>query len=344
MQHEKLHTPEEVAAATLSQVIAQLSQGGADLKLIIRGCIHGCNLLGWQKPADWLRSELQGYRPDQPLPWYRQKVAGYVDWRPHGVHQLITKLVEEDFRRSASKPSVVKDVRWGLADLISYAGHGVYMPTGRRDTRWSRLDKEDVEVQEVEIIEKASFQKLLSQLEDELLDWASRAYKAVRFGDVAGDIWRQHRSKIDQFATNAGLSAHIGLINQGLLSTEPQAWRQAMWSCRDLLHDLAAHLWRDPRKTYSHIPGVDGKPMKVTPDKYINRLAAYLHQKGVTGKAGDYLRAELARLHSLNDLDSTAHDKDAVTLEDARLAVIATYTVLGELVQRTDMAPVQQYG
>lgn len=342
-QKQNTQTAEELAAATLSQVVVDLSHGAVDLKSVIRRCIHVCNLLAWEQPAGWLRSETQGYRLDEQLPWYRRNVPGYIDWRPHGLDALITKVVEEDFRGSKSKPHIAKDVRWGLADLIIYADHGVYMPTGRRDTRWSRLDKEDVEVQEVEIIGKAAFQRLLSQLEDELLDWASRAYKAARFGDVAGDLWRHYRSKVDEFLTNVGLSAHIELINQGLLSSEPQAWRQAMWSCRDLLRDLAAHLWRDPRKTYSHIPGGDGKPMKVTPDKYINRLAAYLHQKGVTGKAGDYLKAEVARLHSLNDLDSIAHDKDAVTLEDARLAVIATYTVLGELVHRTDMAPVKRY-
>lgn len=343
-QEQTAQTAEELAAVALGEVVARLSQPGTNLRLTIRRCMEACSLLGWEEAADWLRSELLGYRADQPVPWYRHNVPAYVDWRPPGLHDLIANMVEEGFRRLRSKPAIARDVRYGFDDLISYAAHGVYVRTGQRATKWSTLDKKDVELEEVEIVENTAFQRLLSQLEDELLSWAARAYKAVRFGDAAGDVWRAHRSRVDQFATNAGLFGHIGLINQGLSSGEPQAWRQAMWSCRDLLRDLATHLWRDSRKTYRHLPGEDGQPMKVTPDKYINRLCAYLHQKGLTGSTGAYLRAELARLHALNDLDSVAHDRDAVTLEDARLAVIATYTVLGEFVQRTDMAPVQQYG
>jgi hypothetical protein len=49
----------------------------------------------------------------------------------------------------------------------------------------------------------------------------------------------------------------------------------------------------------------------------------------------------LAVLHAVNDLDSKAHDADDVDLEDARLAVITTYTLLGQIVRRTDMEPVE---
>ncbi|MGQ9573407.1 MAG: AbiTii domain-containing protein [Dehalococcoidia bacterium] len=343
MQHEGLDTPEQLAASALSDVLTDLCGSGGDLKLVIRKCIQACNLLGWEEATRWLWCELQGYGVDQPVPWYRQRVPAYIDWRPYGFQEVMTKLVEEDFRGAGSKPGVLKEIRWGLDDLIRYAARGVFIPTGRHDTRWSRLDKRDVEVREVEVIENTAFQKVLSYLGDELVNGALRAYKALRLGDVAGGVWGQYRSRVDQFLTNAGLSAHIELINQGLSSPEPQAWRQAMWSCRDLLRDVAAHLWRDPHKTYTHICDDDGKPMKVTPDKYINRLAAYLHEKGITGKTGGYLRAELARLHALNDLENVAHDKDAVTLEAARLAVVGTYSVLRELVQRTDMAPVERY-
>ncbi|MBI2303570.1 MAG: hypothetical protein HYU86_02340 [Chloroflexi bacterium] len=119
-----------------------------------------------------------------------------------------------------------------------------------------------------------------------------------------------------------------------------------MWSGRDILHDLAAHLWLDPRKTYEYLPGQgkNGK-MRVTEGDYVNRLGAYLHQKGVAGKTGAYLRAEVERIcHSistLNELDSKAHGE--VTLSDVRTSAIGTYAILGEIVTRTDMTPVTEY-
>jgi len=114
-----------------------------------------------------------------------------------------------------------------------------------------------------------------------------------------------------------------------------------MYACRSVLSDLAAHLWRDHAKVYPPLrqPGGD---WVVDQEHYINRLVAYAPVKGVTGHARAVVQAELERLnttlHKLNELDSKAHAP--VTREDARLAAIATYVVVGEIVLRTDMQPV----
>jgi hypothetical protein len=65
-----------------------------------------------------------------------------------------------------------------------------------------------------------------------------------------------------------------------------------------------------------------------------------LHQKGVTGRTGKYLRAELWRIHALDDFANKAHK--GATQDELRLAVIGIYTVLGELVTRTDLQPVTE--
>ena len=46
-------------------------------------------------------------------------------------------------------------------------------------------------------------------------------------------------------------------------------------------------------------------------------------------------------IDALNELDSKAHG--VVTLLDARTAAIGTYTILGEIITRTDMKPVTKY-
>ena len=119
-----------------------------------------------------------------------------------------------------------------------------------------------------------------------------------------------------------------------------------MLGCRNIIRDLAGHLWRDPRDTYIYLSGSgkDGK-LPVTEDKYVNRLGAYLHQKAVVGDTGDYLRAEMERIYSsidkLIDLASKAHGN--ITRLDACTAAVGTYNILGELIMRTDMEPVIEY-
>ena len=119
-----------------------------------------------------------------------------------------------------------------------------------------------------------------------------------------------------------------------------------MWSCRDILRDTAGYLWQVPRKTYEYLLGQGkGGKLSVTQSDYVNRLGAHLHQKGITGVTRDYINADMERIYhsidTLNELDSKAHD--VVTLLDARTAAIGTYTILGEIVTRTDMKPVTKY-
>lgn len=328
---------EQEAVVILKEVLAHLSSGGCDVKLVLRKCIHTSNLLAWKRATEWFQCELYGYRADQEVPWYRKSVPATRLWRPNAIQDVITRAVE-GMRTPDDETIEYHDVRWGIDPITSHSEKGVFVPSGKHESRWSRLNRSDIAGQEGIEFSKETMHRTVAAVENEIFRWASNAYVALRFGDTAGDIWRRFRAGVDEAITQLGFSGHLNEISKGLASEEPQAWRQAMWSCRDLLRDLAAYLWQDPRDNYDGLGNEQGKPWDVTPEKYINRLGAYLHQKGVTGTTGGYLRAELGRLHALNDLDSKAHE--TVAREDAELAALATYTVLGELVRRTDMEPV----
>jgi hypothetical protein len=331
-------TVQQEAVGWLREVIDELTSGSPDIKRVLRKCLHVTMLVKWYDKAAWIQLEISGYPKEAAVPWYR-RVRGKRTWRPEGMYNILEMVVDEAFGRAMPEEPIEKEIRAGIDTLINCATSGVAFPTGARDER--EVGGKTMDVMEVERISKETCQRVLSRLEDQILPWATESYTALGFGDLASDVWQAYRLSVDEALTALGLGGHFQAINDGLASTEPQAWRQAMWTCRDVLHDLAVFLWRDSRKTYKHIPGEDGQPMKVTEDKYVNRLAAYLHQKGVTGTTGAYLRAELARLHALNDLHSTAHD--SVTIDQSRLAVIATYVVLGELIARTDMQPIEKY-
>lgn len=215
-----------------------------------------------------------------------------------------------------------------------------------RTNRWWQNDTILLSSCQVLTSAKQVFQDILDNIESIVFDFASKSYAILRYGDALEDVWQAYRTKVDEHLISIGFGGHLDTVRTGLNSDNPQDWRAAMWSCRDILRDLATYLWQDPRETYEHLRGrgKDGK-LRVTQSDYVNRLGAYLHRKGITGKTGAYLRAEMERIYhsidTLNELDNIAHQP--VTLPDVRTAAIGTYFILGELVSRTDMKPVTEY-
>jgi hypothetical protein len=196
------------------------------------------------------------------------------------------------------------------------------------------------------IYDKSVFQTIVTNVENLVFGFVSASYAMLCYSDVIQDIWQRYRTQIDEHLITIGLSKHFDAIRNGLKSANAQEWRNVMWSCRDILHDLAAYLWRDRRKTYEHLPGKgENNKLEVTENHYVNRLGAYLHQKGIDKEYRAYLSAQMERTYNsiktLNELDSKAHGE--ITLDDACSAAIGTYIILGELVMHTDMKPIEEY-
>jgi len=237
---------------------------------------------------------------------------------------------------------VGSDIDW----IISVAQSGYVQSTGRKSQKYISFEHRHVETEEMNVFDKQVFQIIIKNIESPAFDFASNSYSILRYGDTLQDIWQAYRASVEECLAPVGLAKHLDTIRNGLNSQNPQDWRAAMWSCRDILHDLATYLWRDERETYEYLPGQgkNGK-LRVTDSDHVNRLGAYLHQKAVSGKTGAYLRAEMERIYrsisTLNELDNKAHSE--FTLLDARTVAIGTYTILGEIVTRTDMKPVIEY-
>lgn len=90
----------------------------------------------------------------------------------------------------------------------------------------------------------------------------------------------------------------------------------------------------------------EGGKLNVTQGNFVNRLCAYLHQKGLHGTAAGFVRSEIERLaaslRSIVELQGKAHSP--VGRDDARTVALATYFLLGEFVLKTDMQPIDRYG
>jgi hypothetical protein len=91
--------------------------------------------------------------------------------------------------------------------------------------------------------------------------------------------------------------------------------------------------------------GADRK-LAVTKQEFANRISAYLHQRGLTKSSGHFIRNESERLstsiRSLIEYQSKAHSP--ISRDDAVSIVLATYFLVGEILLKTDMQPIEKYG
>jgi hypothetical protein len=214
--------------------------------------------------------------------------------------------------------------------------------TGKKKT--ASMGGKPMPVFEIVKTPSSSVGQVISGVENWCFDFASQAYRYLKFGNQVASVFEGYRSKVDAKLADLRLTNAISVAWRELSAKEPESWRNAVLGCRNILQDLADFLWRDERKTYIYLLGKGGK-LPVTSNEPINRLAAYLHQKGARTSTDKFLRKQLERLwdsiSELYDLESKAHRP--ISYEDACLSLIMTYFVLGELVLRTDMVSVTEY-
>lgn len=324
------------------------SSQAIDLKNVLRRCVHVCEILNWNEQLTWFQDELFGYPSGVELPGYRKAIRGRIVWRATGgIDTVIAKVIEDEHRLKGEPTEYTEmDVWSGIDWVLSASQWGYSESTGRKSSQYISYRHRDIETEEAKVYDKQAFQTILTSIENSVFNFVSKSYAVLRYGDVLQDIWEGYRTKVDEKLISIGFGGHIDTIKTGLNSNNPQDWKTAMWSCRDILRDVASYLWQDPRETYDHLKGKGkGGKLRVTQGDYVNRLGAYLHNKGTTGETGAYLRDEMERIYNsiqtLNKLDSKAHD--VITLHDARTAAVGTYFILGELAIRTDMKPVTEY-
>lgn len=344
-------TPETEALQFLSQVIEALSNPPFDLKANLRRCQHACEILGWQSKRDWFHQEINGYWDGTPTPKYRSisgsrkySASGSISSKSRWTSEEMVYGVDESVYES--EPDSL-EVRAGIDWLTSRTqfGYSENLEDTKRVT--SPSGRSTMELRRQRVFSGGDIAYAVSQIERQTFDFTSTSYAQLRFGDIIGDIWARYRRDVDAAMAELNLSAHLASIESGLISENTEDWRSAAFECRNLLNDLANHLWRDPRPRYEHLQGAtDEGTLDVTQGKFGNRLAAYIHQKGVSGTRGRFVREEAHRLaasiQSLIPFQSEAHEP--ISLSDAQSIAISTYILVGEIAKRTDLTTIDEYG
>lgn len=342
--------PQEEAIQVFDEVIRDLTSPTHDLKLILRRCLHACLVLGWVDQYEWFQRELAGYPGEEAVPAYRN-VRGRLIWHAEiSAYERSEKAIESVMYGPASyeredEPASLEV--WHDFDFVLQATqNGHAEATGETKDWWWESRRKTVRLKRVKSFKASAFAAIIQHVERLTFEFASQSYVTLRYVNVVTDIWMGYRAQVDAAMGRLGLSAHLDAIQTGMQSDNPEAWRAAVLECRNLLNDLANYLWRDPRQSYEHLQGGGARgQLDVQEGRFANRLGAYLHQKGLYGTTGKFLRNEVERLaasiRSLIELQSTAHSP--VTRETARSVALATYFIIGELIIRSDMNPVERY-
>lgn len=350
MEKDLLTTPQEEAISLLSESISGLTSPNKDIKSILRKCQLACELLGWDQQKSWFHQELNGYYEGASLPSYR-KISGLRKWEISGSDYEKVKWAAEVSAYGVD-PKIYDEEKDTLEVWTGIDWFLTASQTGWReflqDTKQahSPSGKSSITLQRVRVFSPPAIAASLLQIEKSVYDFVANAYANVKYGNVIRDIWDDYRIKVDKALSKLELTQHLSVIETNVISTNPEAGRLAVLACRNLLNDLANYLWQDTRERYEHLPGKteDGK-LDVSQGKFNNRLAAYLHQKGITGTQGKFLRDESMRLstsiRSLIAYQSEAHEP--ISPQNVKSIAVATYIIIGEIVTRTDLIPIEKY-
>lgn len=340
---------EQEAIEILSQLLKEFNQLSPPMEPILRQCQHICQILGWKDKQLWFYRELNGYLPEVPRPPYRM-IQGKLIWELDHQSPNYIKWYSESFvygkdPEDAIVENTILDCYGGLQWIISSSQNGYYETTNEKKTS-SLRSGEQVILNRKRVFQGQNFHYCLGVIKQCTFDFISHSYSLLKYGQRMQSVWETRKSKIDEVLQLLGFHNHLSEIENSLNSLNPESWRTVAYACRSLLSDLADYLWKDPRKTYIYLQGkaANGK-LSVSKREFANRIAAYLHQKGLSESPRKYLENELERLsdsiRSLIEYQSIAHGH--ILRSDAESIAIATYFLIGEITTKTDMQPVLQY-
>ena len=350
MKNSTIISPQEEAITFLSEALSRLTSSDKDLKSILRKCQHACELLGWEQQKKWIHQELNGYYQDSSIPSYR-KISGKRMWDIDGSRYDKIEWLSELAVQSVDPATYEEEddilVVWsGIDWIISASKTGYREELSETKQALSPFKQHRVTLRRVRSFSPTAISAIILEIEKNLYDFISSAYVQLKYSNATKKIWDTYQVQVDKALFQLGFTQHLSAIESNLLSNNPEAWRVTAYECRNLLNDLANHLWRDTRSRYEYLPGkTDNGKLDVSQGKFGNRLSAYLHQKSIVGTYGKYLRDEAERLslsiQSLISLQSEAHEP--LTFQIARSVTIATYILIGEIIIRTDLVPIERY-
>ena len=299
---------------------------------IILKCLRLCRLLGDQDGVLLFTFESSGYPRNEngyltPDAWRISKIAGRRYFQKdlntnknseYATCVLIAEL-EESIKAKRIQLSSAADPNISLSSSNPY--QHITAPIGNRYERDGITQGIQQQTQTLTIIKGALYNYILS------------IYNKLVYGNIVEDIFTTSRIKANE-KLGKYCPKSIGKfvsVYENLSSDNPEDYANAVHSCRRILLDLADALY-PPSDTPIQI---NGKPIKVGTDQYVNRLIQYISSKSNSDTYKDIVGSDLRsigeRLDAVNDAVCKGTHTD-ITKEEAQRYIIHTYFLISDII------------
>lgn len=162
---------------------------------------------------------------------------------------------------------------------------------------------------------------------------AVKEYKPEDTDSIFSRFRKNADKKLETFAPS--IPEKLASVYSNIDSDNPEDWANAVHSCRRILVDLADALYPPQEEPIM----IGGKPVKVGPEQYINRLVQFTAGKAGSKTYRDVVGADLSsigmRLDAINDAVCKGTHTE-ITKDEASRYIIHTYLLISDIVALVD--------
>lgn len=302
-------------------LLVQAEAGPGQLSPLMRQSLRLAREAGSKLFEEWLCGELNG--------WHDYSVIARFGALNKAQGELLWDLQYRGRR--------IDDPKTGWRD-----GRPTMSVNGDRDRM---LSLSIVEIEEILRVldrlaaEQSGLTKVYRQVHSVLHENLLRIYIELKYRGVPSSIFEETRREVDSrlawLCPNAMESFSSAYEKLG--SPRPEDWATALTSCRRLLKEVADAL--APSEEAAQPASVGEEEHDLSTERYVNRLKDFV-DKSVSSKSDRHLWKEQADgLKRMIDIVYRKGSKGThaeVTQKEARRVVIATYLLVGDLI---DLVP-----
>ena len=300
--------------------------GKNSLEKNILGLYTVAQILGRDDDMQWAKSELNGY--DGNYPSYRTRVKRiFTDNDNHQVRALIKgpiaftpcRLSVPEIENSLDPKSpkhpeiVLKD-----SDIDVMNDHQKNAIRRISGITWRFRNN--------------SLVRILSDANVELARRTNNIIAEITYGKIPEGIFKNFQDRVNTLLADSNPAAvsELNTAYENLArSGDPEKAAHVAFSCRRLIQAVADEIFPAQNKPYiKH----DGKEIKVEKDHFLNRLEAYVDSARPNNRK--YLIKKIDLLQDMYRKSPESINKGIhanVTNEDAKMFVIYSYMILGEI-------------
>lgn len=180
-------------------------------------------------------------------------------------------------------------------------------------------------------------QNLLQKVKGRLYNYILAIYNKLTYGNIVEDTFTKSRLIVnDKLSTICPKAIEkFVAVYDNMDSDNPENWANAVHSCRRILLDLADALY--PPKDEPIV--INGKPIKVGQDQYINRLVQFVSSKSTSETYSRIVGSNLSSIGERIDAIYNATNKGThveVTKDEASRYIVHTYLLISDIISLVD--------